>query len=220
LGEWSYPTSAWIPGLIVRNRLKFTLPQTLDLPQSYWITATVWREDDIVAVSHTDRQQVDEDTVVLTDLPVTAVGASPTPPTATDITFPADGIILAGYDIPASASPGDVVEAHFWWQTTARPSGDYQQFVHLIDRATGAQITQDQSPFGADRFPTSDWPVGMNEVATWQISIPADATPGTYQILTGLYSLPDLVRREAVDGQGQPVPDNAVPLGTLTITAP
>ena len=220
LGEWNYPTSAWIPGLIVRNRLSFTLPDTLDLPQSYWITATVWREQEVVTVSHTDRQQVDQDTVVLTDLPVTATSTPPAPPTSTIIAFPADGLTLAGYDVPSSAAPGDVIAVRFWWQAAASPPGDYQQFVHLIDSSTGAQITQDQSPFGGDRFPTSDWPAGLDDVATWQIAIPADAAPGSYQVYTGLYTLPDLVRRPAVDGDGQPITDNAIPLGTLTVVAP
>ena len=220
LGEWAYPTSAWIPGLIVRNRLTFTLPDTLDLPQSYWITATVWRNDDVVTISHTNRQQVDQDTVVLTDLPVTASGSPPPPPSDANITFPADSLTLAGYDIPSTAQPGDVIEIRFWWQTTGHPRGDYQQFVHLINQVTNAQIAQDQSPFGGDRFPTSDWPVGFDEVATWRISIPADAAPGSYEVYTGLYTLPDLVRRDAVGADGQPITDNAIPLGTLTITNP
>jgi hypothetical protein len=217
LGEWAYPTSAWIPGLIVRNRVTFTLPDTLDLPQSYWITATVWRGTDDVTISHTDRQQIGQDTVVLTDLPVTGSDMPPVPPTATNFTFPADGLTLAGYDLPATAAPGDVITVRFWWHSTANPPGDYQQFVHLIDSATGAQITQDQSPFGSDRFPTSDWPVGLDEVATWQIAIPADAAAGSYQVYTGLYTLPDLVRRNAVDTEGAPITDNAILLGTVSI---
>jgi hypothetical protein len=220
LGEWNYPTSAWIPDLIVRNRVTFTLPDTLNLPQSYWITATVWQKRNLVTVSHTDRQQVDQDTVVLTDLPVTDSKLPPVPTTSTNITFPADGLILAGYDIPTIAAPGDLINVRFWWKATSNPPGDYQQFVHLIDSVSGVQITQDQSPFGGDRFPTSDWPVGLYESATWQIAIPADAAAGSYRVYTGLYTLPDLVRRSAVDGEGQPVRDNAIPLGTLTIDTP
>lgn len=218
LGEWLYPTSAWIPGAIVRNRLTFTVPSHLDLPQSYWITATVWREGEPATISHTDRFQVDTDTVVLRDLPVTALGSPPEPAISTNYRFPADGLILAGVDLPETAMPGDTIVLRFWWQTTGPVPGDYQQFVHLIQSETDTALNHDQSPFGGDRFPTSDWPAGMYEVATWQMEIPPDAPTGTYEVYSGLYTLPDLTRRDVIDREGQPVLNNALKLGDITLT--
>jgi len=217
LGEWSYPTSAWIPGGIVRNRLTFTVPSQLDLPQSYWITATVWSEEKPVTVSHTDRFQVDADTVVLRDLPVTAEESPPEPPVSTDYSFLVDNLTLAGVDLPETATPGDTITLRFWWRTSGPVPGDYQQFVHLIQAESDTALNHDQSPFGRDSFPTTDWPPDMYEMATWQIEIPADAPTGPYEVYTGLYTLPDLTRRNVLDANGQPVLNNALKLGDITL---
>ena len=218
LGGWVYPTSAWVPGLSVRERMPIHIPEDTPAPASYWLTMRVWHEDEDVPLSETDRFEVGPGTVVVLSLPVLPEGDIPDPPTAAGYRF-SDGFWLTGYSIPRSAAPGGTLPLRFWWKTEARIPFEINQFVHLFDAQGQVALTYDQAPFGGERFPTVDWPAGMEAVAEWAIPLTASLEPGTYDVYTGLYTLPDIQRREVFDAQGQPVPDNAIYLGQITVEA-
>ena len=51
---------------------------------------------------------------------------------------------------------------------------------------------------------------------SFDLPVPADAPPGDYTLLTGMYRLSDLVRNRVVSPQGQGAGD-AIPLGPVRI---
>lgn len=216
LGEWKYPTSAWIPGVTVRHQTRLTIPLGAATPRSYWLTARVWHEDEEVQVSETMLEESGTGTVVLCGLPLLSRGAPPDPPTPATYHF-ADGPILAGYDLPARAVAGSTVDLTFWWRTETAVPVELNQFVHFLEQGGEAIYSHDQAPFGGENFPTVYWPAGIRERARWHIDLPPTLPPGVYEVYTGLYTLPDVQRRAVFDADGAPVLDNAIPLGQIVI---
>lgn len=217
LGEWQYPSSAWISGLSVRNRVHLRLPQEMATPQAYWLVAQVWHEDREVAISTADRQEVGTNGVVVTEIAVLSDHTPPPPPIASDYRFEA-GMRLVGYALPEAAASGGTLPLDFWWAADQRVGQELNQYVHLFDANGVFAFGYDQAPFGGNRFPTTDWPAGMRERAHWEILLPVDLAPGVYEVYTGLYTVEGTVRQPVADAQGQPVPDYSIHLGTVRIT--
>lgn len=216
IGEWKYPSSAWLPGFTVRHNARLHVPEGAATPRSYHLTARVWHEEEAVEVASTTLEQVGEGTVVLRGMPVLSPGRPPAPPVAADYHF-ADGPVLAGYDVPSRAAAGEVVELRFWWQTDRDVPVELNQFVHFMAGDGSVPFAVDQAPFGGENFPTVYWPAGMGEVARWQVVVPADLPGGVYELYTGLYTLPDAQRAGVVSGAGEPVLNNLIRLGQIEI---
>lgn len=104
-------------------------------------------------------------------------------------------IELVGYRLESSpVKPNSTLSLTLIWQALGVPTEDYNLFVHILDPSTGTLIAQyDGSPLGG-AFPTSHWEPGdMVQVKiTFQLS--ADAQPGVYPVLAGMYSYPSIVR--------------------------
>lgn len=101
-----------------------------------------------------------------------------------------------------------------YWQATAAPETDYLVFLHLVDSATGAIVSQiDTVPAGGTR-PTTGW--RRDEVITdaHALPIPPDLPPGRYTLNAGLYN-PDDGTRPVVTIDGAPQADNQVRLATF-----
>lgn len=216
LGEWKYPTSAWIPGVTVRHQARLTIPRGAATPRSYWLTARVWHEDEEVHVEETTLEESGTGTVVLCGLPLLSRGAPPDAPTPAAYSF-AGGPILAGYDLPAQAAPGSTVELAFWWRTEAAVPVELNQFVHFLQQGGEGIFTYDQAPFGGENFPTVYWPAGIHEMARWRVDLPPTLPPGVYDVYTGLYTLPDVQRQPVFDERGEPVLDGAILMGQIVI---
>lgn len=218
LGQWRYPTSAWLPGVSIGSQAYLHLPEDIPTPRSYWLTLRVWHQDGDTTLSQTDRQQIAPDTIILLGLPVLSSEAPPAPPTPAAYHF-TDGFSLIGYDLPQTSVLGESLPLAFWWQTEAPVAYELNQFVHLIGQSSEDVLIYDQPPFGENDFPTSDWPARMEEVAQWDIQLPTTLTPGTYDVYTGLYTPNDLERRAIFDEEGEPVLNNEIHLGEIVLEA-
>jgi len=210
------PTTAWLPGATIREELWLPIPEGLITPQSLRVMVRLWHLDRDTPITGTDRPMIGDDTVVLFDLPVLGNVAIPEPPTRADYRFQGD-FALDGYALPQTGSPGEALTVRFWWRTGASVAVDLQQYVHLFDSDGAFVATYDRPPFGG-RFPTYDWPGGTAFVDEWEIPLPGDLPPGEYQICTGLYDPQSLVRQPVVDGEGQPIADNTICLGTILVS--
>jgi hypothetical protein len=231
LGEWNYPTSAWIPHLAVRNTAHLKLPDDLATPASYWIMVRVWGGPDLtpwikkppdyqivsreIVITATDRRTLSQDMVVLTTLPVLGSAPEIKPPTASDYRFD-NGMELYGYDLPGSAQTDQPLDVRFWWKTHQHIRADLTQYVHFFEDGSDGFFVFSQQGFGGN-FPFSDWPDGVDAVDTWRLTLPADMPPGTYHVYTGVYYTPTVERIPVSDGAGQPVPDSSIFLGTIEI---
>jgi hypothetical protein len=123
---------------------------------------------------------------------------------------------LVGYDFPQNAvQPGDTLPITLFWQAQARIPEDYQVFVHLMG-TEGRPVAQgDKSPLDGD-WPTSAWEPGQTFRDDYQIEIPADLSPGAYELRVGLYRLADFTRLPVQGPEGR-VTDSAIILGQARV---
>ncbi len=231
LGEWLYPSSAWIPGLAVRNWLELPLPEDLPTPASYWVVARLWKPrpgsdiahlsaDDLVSldVVEADRPLITPDSAVLFSLPVVSPASSAAaPPEGPSYAFDG-GIALAGAALPEAATLGEPLALEFWWRTADAPNvdADWVQFIHLFHSNGEDYYVADREPFEG-HFPTADWPGGLTFHDTFTLTLSGDLPPGEYTVRTGFYEPIDKDRIPVVDESGVPVQDYSIPLGTITM---
>ncbi|MDX2140539.1 MAG: hypothetical protein SF123_20820 [Chloroflexota bacterium] len=94
------------------------------------------------------------------------------------------GVWLGGAQIAPRADDERSVSAWLWWQFDAAITPDAVRFVHVLD-ADGQLVVQDDTPLGAVA-------AGETRAEAVTLTLPDDAPPGEYTVVTGWYSFPDL----------------------------
>jgi hypothetical protein len=122
-----------------------------------------------------------------------------------------DSVQLRGYDLTGPEAPGGELQLTLYWQGSRRVPGSYKVFVHLVDDTGGAVAQADAVP-GEGMAPTESWLPG--EVISDKHVLRAPG-PGRYRLLVGLYDPVTGERLPAVDATGQPISENAIPLGDV-----
>jgi hypothetical protein len=127
-------------------------------------------------------------------------------------------IRLIGYDVlpvDTPACPGDTLTLAMTWQQINTPSHQYQMFVQLLTQDETARLAGYDGPPENNRrsTATNTW-VDEGEIRLgerFDMTLPADAAPGTYKLVVGLYDV------EAPD-QRVPVLDaNGAQVGTYAV---
>jgi hypothetical protein len=212
-----FPSYAWIPGVVVREALNITVPDSIDAPYGYTLALSLWDFDqpgENLGISG-DLPQLYENTIALTQL--TALNPDPLPPAPDSEQFSFDHEIrMEGFEAPASASPGETITFKFWWRAGNTALSDYAFFLHLLPDDSANAIIFNQTPLGG-KLPTANWIPGLTFVDTWEITIPEDAPPGEYQILSGLYHQITGERLPVTGIDGALTRDASMVLGSLEI---
>jgi hypothetical protein len=120
-----------------------------------------------------------------------------------------------GYDSGDSARVGDRIPLTIYWQATAPVDRSYTVFVHLVG-ADGQIWGQQDSPPGQGRLPTTGWVVGEVITDQYQVPVKAEAPPGEYRLLVGMYDASTGRRLEVNDATAG---DNRVLLGKVIVEA-
>jgi hypothetical protein len=121
-----------------------------------------------------------------------------------------DEIVLRGYRTAGEAQPGGRLVLDYAWQAQTQPTRIYSVFNHLFS-ADGRRISQ------ADGWPqgglvlTTQWLPGEYVRDSHTLEIPADAPPGPYLLVVGLYDAATGERLHAFVDE-QPLPNNQWPL--------
>jgi hypothetical protein len=98
---------------------------------------------------------------------------------------------LLGYGLDrAEVYPGEAVKLTLYWEAVARMVEDYHVFVHLAGEGSQPIAQGDKAPLDGD-WPTWAWEPGEVFSDTYTVALPAEALPGTYELLVGLYRPPD-----------------------------
>lgn len=127
-----------------------------------------------------------------------------------------DSIQLVGYDIDRTdLQAGDTLHLTLHWTADAPIEADYTVFTQLLGPDFQLHGQLDQQPIN-NLWPTSRWQPGERLADRYDIPIAAGAPPGRYQILVGMYNS-QTGERLPVLQDGEPVPDNAVRLGEISI---
>jgi hypothetical protein len=218
LGGWRHPSRGWIPGITGGEGLTIQLPAVLPTPRSYWLTSNVYPGFDwhkALPARRVDRARLDAGTLILQHIVVLSNDPVPQLATAASDEFGL-GFSLSSYTLPDSAQVGQPLQMQFRWQTRQQGSKDFTQFVHLTQMDGSGFFTFDQQPFGGS-FPTSDWPANIAMIDTLNMTLPADLPAGQYRVETGMYDTATQARADVTDSSGQPVKDNSIVLGTVTV---
>ena len=119
---------------------------------------------------------------------------APTLGTSVDARF-GEGIRLRRVECPQTpVARGDTFVCRFVFESTADVERDWQIFVHTDARVGGYRIHGDHFPAGGD-YDTTLWKPGEFIVDRLEQRVPADATPGAYDVWLGFY----------IDGERLPV---------------
>src|SRR5262249_52326428 len=97
-----------------------------------------------------------------------------------------DQLRLVEARAPASAHPGDTLDARLLWRAERVPDRDYTIFVHLQD-ARGRLVAQHDGEPDGGRYPTSLWAPGEGVADSHAVVLPPDLAPGRYTLLIGVY---------------------------------
>ncbi|MCD4685672.1 MAG: hypothetical protein K8S97_07035 [Anaerolineae bacterium] len=209
------PASSWVPGVVRKQSVTFTIPDDLLTPASLVVTVPIWiksaRGYEQVAVRQSDVRLFNDYLPALGHITVLPDTPVPDVPEEVMVRF-GSGFRLDGVRLPVEVT--GILDVAFWWSSKADLNTDLVQIFHLQAMEGTDTFVFDQPPFGA-RFPTSDWVTGMRVMDEWQLVLPAEMPPGTYRVVTGLYDPLSGQREVALDPTGQPIRDNLVELGVV-----
>ena len=133
------------------------------------------------------------------------------------VTF-GDQITLVGYHPDnLEVAPSGSLKFTLYWRAERQPEVNYSLFAHLIATNGKRWGQQDGSPTG-EYLPTSEWEPGRLWRADWSIPVDAEAPPGEYQVLVGLYDSATMQRLPITGGGLEPRGDSLT-LDTARVTA-
>lgn len=200
---WGSPTSSWERGVVWPDGHEFTVPR--DAAAGYYrVDLSFYDPDSLESVGGT----YTVDFVRIGDPVMSAL----------------DNAHLLGERVklteshiePVRVQPGSRLSVNLAWQAVRRMEHDYTVFVHLVGPDGALIAQQDTEPLDGF-FPTSYWHVGQPVADTYTLSMPADASTGTYTLYAGMYD-GETGRRLGVTRNDTPAGD-AVELATLTVEA-
>ena len=123
--------------------------------------------------------------------------------------------LLAVDGSDGQTSAGDTLSLTIYWRALAPMDTSYTVFVHVLD-AEGAKAGQ------ADRIPcdggcpTTTWRTGDLVGERYDLVIDADAQPGQYRIISGMYDLATMENLSWLNAQGGSM-GNSLVLGTVEV---
>jgi len=99
-------------------------------------------------------------------------------------------IQLNGYTLePEIVKSGTTLQLTLYWQALAKISHDYTVFVHLRPHNGQGNLAQaDHRPLERI-YPTHMWPIGETIRERSDLPLPAELSPGLYDLWVGLYQL-------------------------------
>lgn len=155
------------------------LPDYLDWVEMHYLARRVWDNDHIIYFA-----------------PRVSSEAKLPNPLETPL---GDRLTLRGFSIEnESLSAGDTLHLKVYWQVTAPLDANYTVFTQLLAEDGTLAAGWDSQPLGG-HFPTGAWPAG--EIVTDMVQVPlSELPPGTYTLITGMYTLDTLARLQTDAG--------------------
>jgi hypothetical protein len=210
----SRPTKTWQPGEVIRDTWSVPLPAELPAPALLRLDVGLFRPQTLIPLQVRNLEGEDIPAAI-TMLPIKSEiwpgyeGEHP-------LVFTFEGAIdLLGYDLTRSTD-GNTLDLTLYWQSLAPLPEDYTAFVHLLT-PDGRLAAQSDVPPASGLYPISAWQPGEIVTSHHRLELPPGLPGGTYTLLAGLYHPIDWTRLSPRDADGQPLPDDAAPIGQLTL---
>ncbi len=208
-GRASHPTSAWLPGDLVRDGRSFLIPAATP-------TGEYTLQLDLLDTAGTPLAPATE----LLDVTVHAPERSFTLPAPQHpITASLENLaVLLGYDLSGTEiAPGQSFTCTLYWQAQATADVDPDRlrsaasahvvFVHLLDESERIQAQSDRVPAGGSR-PTTGWLPGEVIEDPHPLTVAPDAPAGRYVLEIGMYDPASGQRLRVLDERGADAGDN------------
>jgi hypothetical protein len=205
-GLGHYPTSFWKAGQVIADEVFIPVASDALGPTKLRLDVGLYRRGNGERLTIVDAAGDPVGAATIGWLKLNAVKELPPPGVSTDYRF-GDGIALVGYDLEECAE-GACLILH--WASLAPVDQDYTVFVHLVGPDGELAAQADGPPAGGD-YPTSLWEFG-EIVFDERLVQTQDLPSGTYRLSLGMYLLETGMRLPALDGSGERLPDDVVPL--------
>jgi hypothetical protein len=170
---------------------------TEDLPGAgsgfeHWLAVNAHRLQD---------QEIGPALVTLYAFPPAGAGVDSAPVERVGKTF-GDVLLLEGYTVrPWPAQPGQAVQVVLYWRAMQQPAASYGVSLRLAT-PDGKPVWQRDGDPQDGYSPTSTWQPGQTVVDRRGFVLPADTTPGVYELSVVVYDAGTLQALE-VEGGGQ-----------------
>lgn len=142
------------------------------------------------------------------------------PPSQVPINAKIGELSVLGYDVdtPLTAlRPGSRLQFHTQWRVNGTPSRDGVLFLHILGPDGKLAAQHDSPPITPDGLrPTQTYRAGEGIQQPQPVTLRADAPPGEYRILLGVYDLSGGQRWPALR-DGAPAQDDLVELGRFVL---
>ena len=140
-------------------------------------------------------------------------------PNPQDLLFE-DSIALIGYTLDRQlVARGESTKLTLYWQSRNKPTNNYKTFVHLVTDGDIRAAQHDSEPQNG-AAPTSTWTPGQVILDEHSLAIVADAPPGAYRLLVGLYDSNTGQRLRLLRDSGISVQADSVTLGGIRVVTP
>jgi hypothetical protein len=215
LNPGGIPTSRWAPALYTRD--EHTIPTSADLPPvEYLLQVGLYDK----ATGKRLPILSEEGQAAGDSMPLQTIHVLRAKPINVrrlphrDDSLLGGKIELVGYELEEEPiRTGEALELTLYWQAREEIEKSYIVFTHLLDSAGNIQGQQDGIPVEG-MYPTSSWLAGQVVEDKHHIPIAATAPAGSYHIAVGMYELDSLEQLEAVDAEGNPLPEGQIVLDT------
>ncbi len=187
---WGAATSTWQTGVVWPDGHDLLIPP--DTPPGYYRIELGFYDPQTLEMLAAAQTASGADLGDLVTVDTIQVGDLPDRPQQ-DFDPPVilgEQIALLGVDWPdgepTTLHPGDGLRLRLTWQAQTSLAADYTAFVHLVG-PDGSLVAQQDKPPLDGLLPTSTWVPGQRVADEFVVTLPADATPGDYRLVTGFY---------------------------------
>ncbi len=215
LGEGIRPTSLWVPGDVVVDRLELPVTPDAVAPTAADIRLSVYAEpggEPMPGVDPHGNPLGGNIRVARARLAAPVrVGYLPERPMEANLD---NEISLVGYGLsPWRPVPGQDWEVVLYWRSEGPLIRDYTVFIHLVDTA-GELVAQVDGPPLQGSYPTSFWDMGEQVRDVHMLPIPRNLREGEYRLRVGLYRLETGERLVVLDSDP---PQDYVSIGPINV---
>jgi len=222
LNPGGIPTSRWAPALYTRDEHTISIPADLP-PVEYLLQVGLYDKvtGERLPILAADSKSAASRSTKGDSIPLQPVHVLRAKPINVRCLPHRDGSLLGGkiellgYELEEEPMrPGGVLELTLYWQAREEIGESYIVFTHLLDGEGNILGQQDGIPVEG-LYPTLAWLAGQVVEDKHRIPITATAPAGSYRIAVGMYQLDSLERLEAVDAEGNPLPEGQIVLDTM-----
>ncbi|NLV73514.1 MAG: DUF2142 domain-containing protein [Chloroflexi bacterium] len=214
-GGGTRPTSSLAAGDILHDRYWLPISATLEQPIAAWISVGLYDLETMDKLPVVDPAGQAVGWPVIGRVRI-AVPTSPPQPQAELNANLNNAVELVGLDLPAeTVEAGGLLPFTLYWHVLRELPDDLTLFVHLVD-TEGANHGSGDAPPLSGAYPTSFWAPGdwLRDPHTCQIE--AEAAPGEYWLVVGLYNAITGERLSVVNQAGERKGDS-IRLARITV---